>query len=116
MAAKDVLDVQVRVADLERAVAAFDVPLAALGFRRMPYHRDHVPAGCTDDPRRWAKRLWCRRNSAAPAVNLHARVVGSPNARLALLFRDWLRAHPEAVAPYAAFKPGWPLPSRSTPT
>jgi len=104
MAAKDVLDVQVRVADLERAVAAFDVPLAALGFRRMPYHRDHVPAGCTDDPRRWAKRLWCRRNSAAPAVNLHARVVGSPNARLALLFRDWLRAHPEAVAPYAAFK------------
>ncbi len=29
---------------------------------------------------------------------------GSPNERLALLFRDWLRAHPLAVAGYARFK------------
>ncbi|MDQ3708250.1 MAG: GrpB family protein [Actinomycetota bacterium] len=104
MAAKDVLDVQVRVADLDTAAVAFEGPLAALGFQRLPYNHDHVPAGCADDPRRWAKRLWSRRDGAAPAVNLHVRVVGSPNARLALLFRDWLRAHPEAVAPYAAFK------------
>ena len=32
------------------------------------------------------------------------RRVGSPNERLALLFRDWFRAHPSAVTPYAAFK------------
>lgn len=37
-------------------------------------------------------------------VNLHVRVAGSPNERLALLFRDWFRAHPEAVPAYAAFK------------
>jgi GrpB-like predicted nucleotidyltransferase (UPF0157 family) len=30
--------------------------------------------------------------------------VGSPNERLALLFRDWFRAHPGAVAAYGAFK------------
>ena len=28
----------------------------------------------------------------------------SPNERLALLFRDWLRAHPQAVAAYSSFK------------
>ena len=32
------------------------------------------------------------------------RLAGSPNERLALLFRDWFRAHPEAVPPCAAFK------------
>jgi len=37
-------------------------------------------------------------------VNLHVRLVGSPNERLALLFRDWMRANPEAVPPYTAFK------------
>jgi GrpB-like predicted nucleotidyltransferase (UPF0157 family) len=30
--------------------------------------------------------------------------VGSANERLALLFRDWFRAHPEAVPGYAGFK------------
>ena len=32
------------------------------------------------------------------------RLVGSPNERLALLFRDWFRAHPDAVPAYAEFK------------
>ena len=29
---------------------------------------------------------------------------GAPNERLALLFRDWFRAHPLAVPAYAQFK------------
>lgn len=37
-------------------------------------------------------------------VNLHVRGTGSPNERLALLFRDWFRAHSDAVPAYAAFK------------
>ena len=37
-------------------------------------------------------------------MNLHVRLAGSPNERLALLFRDWFRAHPEAVPAYAAFQ------------
>ncbi|MEU4620512.1 GrpB family protein [Actinoplanes sp. NPDC023801] len=105
MAAKPVFDLQVSVADLEVAVAAFDAPLAELGFRRLPYERDHVPAGCGDVPERWVKRFWARRaGSGVVPVNVHCRVVGSPNERLALLFRDWFRAHPEAVPAYAAFK------------
>ena len=103
MAAKDVLDMQVSVADLDRAAEAFDPVLARLGFRRSPYRVDHVPAGRDDDPARWSKRLWLRRGAPGD-VNLHVRRAGSPNERLALLFRDWFRAHPRAIAGYAAFK------------
>jgi GrpB-like predicted nucleotidyltransferase (UPF0157 family) len=104
MAAKDVLDVQVSVADLGPAARAFDGPLDSLGFVRSPYEHDHVPAGKTDDPGRWAKRLWSRRGHPGDDVNLHVRRTGSPNERLALLFRDWFRAHPEAIPAYASFK------------
>ncbi|MFD8478483.1 GrpB family protein [Kitasatospora sp. NPDC059673] len=104
MAAKPVLDLQITVTDLAEAERAFDQPLAARGFRRSPYQRDHVPAGLDDDPARWAKRLWLRRGHADADCNLHVRLLGSPNERLALLFRDWFRAHPEAVPAYAHFK------------
>lgn len=99
MAAKDVLDLQVSVAGLDEAASAFAAPLERAGFERRPYVRDHVPAGSDDDPARWAKRYWTR-----PDANLHVRLAGSPNERLALLFRDWLRAHPAAVAAYGEFK------------
>jgi GrpB-like predicted nucleotidyltransferase (UPF0157 family) len=104
MAAKDVLDVQVSVDDLARTADEFDGPLRSLGFERGPYEHDHVPAGSLDDPALWAKRYWSRRENADGRVNLHVRAVGSPNERLALLFRDWFRAHPSAVPAYAAFK------------
>ena len=56
--------------------------------------------------------------SQAPegAVNLHARLVGSPNERLALLFRDWLRAHPDAVPAYGAFNTTLAAVVRDVPT
>ncbi|GIE28210.1 hypothetical protein Ait01nite_012550 [Actinoplanes italicus] len=104
MAAKPVFDLQVSVADLVAAAGVFDGPLAGLGFVRLPYEGDHVPAGSGDDPGRWVKRFWARRGAGVVPVNLHCRVVGSPNERLALLFRDWFRAHPSAVPAYAAFK------------
>jgi GrpB-like predicted nucleotidyltransferase (UPF0157 family) len=103
MAAKPVYDMQVSVRDLAAAAEAFDPPLAALGLARAPYEADHVPAGWHDPPERWAKRLWTRR-SGEERMNLHMRVAGSPNERLALLFRDWFRAHPEAVPAYGDFK------------
>ena len=115
MAAKPVFDLQVSVRDLAAAAEAFDPPLAALGLHRRPYEADHVPAGRRDDPRRWAKRYWngamSIRDASVPGdalraerVHLHARVAGSPNERLALLFREWFRAHPEAVPAYGDFK------------
>jgi GrpB-like predicted nucleotidyltransferase (UPF0157 family) len=63
-----------------------------------------VPAGSNDDPELWRKRFWSRRGRAADDVNLHVRLAGSPNERLALLFRDWFRNHSSAIPAYAAFK------------
>lgn len=104
MAAKNVLDLQLSVVDLEAAERDFRAPLAELGFAFKPYLGDHVPAGSTDSPQQWAKRYWSRRDHPGDDANLHVRLVGSANERLALLFRDWFRAHPEAVPGYAVFK------------
>jgi GrpB-like predicted nucleotidyltransferase (UPF0157 family) len=104
MAAKEVFDLQVAVADLERAADAFDPPLAERGFVQRPFFQDHVPAGHRAPPERWSKRLWIRHDPSRDAVNLHVRVRGAPNERLALLFRDWFRAHPLAVPAYSQFK------------
>jgi GrpB-like predicted nucleotidyltransferase (UPF0157 family) len=90
-------DIQVSVRNLAEAAEAFDAPLAALGLTRAPHEADDMPAGRLDPPQRWAKRLWCRR-TGAERIDLHVRVAGAPNERLALLLRDWFRAHP-AVAP-----------------
>jgi GrpB-like predicted nucleotidyltransferase (UPF0157 family) len=100
MAAKPVYDLQMSVAALDPG--ALDAPLAAEGFVRKPYEHDHVPAGRDEPPERWRKLMYAR--ETPEPVNLHVRLAGSPNERLALLFRDWLRAHPAAVAAYAAFK------------
>ncbi|WP_329144602.1 GrpB family protein [Streptomyces sp. NBC_01456] len=104
MAAKPVLDFQVSVDDLQEAERAFDQLLADQGFQRSVHQHDHVPAGRDDAPERWAKRLWLRRGHSGEDVNLHVRVLGAPNERLALLFRDWFRSHPGAVPAHSRFK------------
>jgi GrpB-like predicted nucleotidyltransferase (UPF0157 family) len=104
MAAKPVFDLQASVRDLAEAAEAFDAPLRAFGLTRRPWEQDHVPAGRDDDPARWMKRLWGKAEPGGERIILHCRVAGSPNERLALLFRDWMRAHPLAVPAYARFK------------
>ena len=104
MPAKDVLDLQVSVADLHDADRRFDPVLTGLGFERADTVADHVPVGQIDDLAGWSKRLWWRSAAPGRAVNLHVRLVGSPNDRLALLFRDWFRSHPAGVPAYGECK------------
>jgi GrpB-like predicted nucleotidyltransferase (UPF0157 family) len=104
MAAKPIIDLQGSVADLEQAADAFEGSLAAHGFERLPYEEDHVPAGHSEPSERWSKRMWTRTDPSRDAINLHIRKRGAPNERLALLFRDWFRAHPLAVLAYSQFK------------
>jgi GrpB-like predicted nucleotidyltransferase (UPF0157 family) len=105
MAAKPVFDMQISVDDLDAAAAAFDEPLAtAFGLTRRPYEQDHIPAGRNDPPHLWAKRLWTKPAPGGERIIVHCRIADSPNERLALLFRDWFRSHPQAVAAYARFK------------
>jgi GrpB-like predicted nucleotidyltransferase (UPF0157 family) len=104
LAAKDVIDLQVTVADLaqaDRLAPSFE----RAGYVATPYRRDHRPAGDPSDPGRWEKRLW-QSPPGARRVNLHVRVAGWPNQRYALLFRDYLRARPRAAAAYARLKRG----------
>jgi GrpB-like predicted nucleotidyltransferase (UPF0157 family) len=90
--------------DLVAAAPIIDAALEPLGLTRMPWERDHVPAWADDPPEHWVKLAWSNRAPGGERINLHARVVGSPNERLALLFRDWFRAHPAAMPAYSRFK------------
>jgi len=62
-----------------------------------------VPPGRVGEPDRWLKLL------ASPSrderrVHVHVRVLGSPNERFALLFRDFMRANDDARDAWALFK------------
>jgi len=102
MPGKNVLDLQLTVADLARADALSDA-LAAAGFPRLAGGDSDVPHPAGDDPQRWRKRL---HGNADPGqtVNLHLRVKDLPNWRWALLFRDWLRADQPVAAEYLQVK------------
>jgi GrpB-like predicted nucleotidyltransferase (UPF0157 family) len=100
--AKDVLDVQVTVAALDPARLA---PLLdSAGFRRhATIAGDHRPPGADGPTDDWTKLLF----NQAPGgrlTTIHVRAAGRPNQRYALLFRDYLRAHPHAAAAYGELK------------
>ncbi|MBK7369131.1 MAG: GrpB family protein [Candidatus Eisenbacteria bacterium] len=101
LAAKDVIDVQVTVAALGDEVAR---AMLAAGFtHRVDITADHVPAGADPAPALWAK-LYFQTKPGALRAHVHVRVLGAPNQHYALLFRDYLRAHPEAAAALAEIK------------
>ena len=104
LAAKDVLDLQIRVKDLRDADALAQV-LGAAGFPARPgswWDTGHDFGGGKLG-QRWEKRF---HNSADPGrpVNVHVRVEGSPGALLAIAFRDWLRAEAPLRGRYQSFK------------
>jgi len=100
--AKDVIDMQITVASLADADRFADL-LGAAGFPKHPTIDRDNPKAYAPDPEQWRKRLHL---SADPArhANLHVRVDGSPGWRFALLFPDWLRAHPAERDDYLALK------------
>jgi GrpB-like predicted nucleotidyltransferase (UPF0157 family) len=100
--AKDVIDVQVTVAALDRESL---VPaLARTGFVDQDIGTDHRPPGATGPDDDWQKLLF--KPATGRPVNVHVRVAGRANQRYPLLFRDYLRAHPDAAAAYARLKRG----------
>ncbi|MEV0343131.1 dephospho-CoA kinase [Nocardia sp. NPDC050713] len=105
--AKDVLDLQVTVADLAAADGLRDA-LGAAGFPVKAHVTQDNPKPTEGDPdgtdtARWVKRL---HGNADPGrlANVHIRVDGSPGQRFALAFRDWLRTDATAREEYLAVK------------
>ncbi|MDT0264879.1 GrpB family protein [Streptomyces sp. DSM 44915] len=100
LAAKDCVDIQVRVAAPPEP-ASLAPPLTALGYRLRPepWNRKELSGGVS-----------CRKLVFAPPVgaavrhNVHLRAHDGPNARFALLFRDHLRADAAARDAWGAFK------------
>jgi GrpB-like predicted nucleotidyltransferase (UPF0157 family) len=101
LCAKDVIDLQVIVARLDGGVAE---RLRHLGFVQHPeIAADHVPPGYAGPEGDWAK-LFFEQPNGQRRINVHIRQSGRPNQRYALLFRDYLVAHPTAAAAYGELK------------
>jgi GrpB-like predicted nucleotidyltransferase (UPF0157 family) len=98
LSAKDLIDVQMGAADFSMAWKA---RIEAIGFEYRDYTRDHCPPGMELSAEQLEKRFFRMNNRA---VNLHIRVPGRFNFRYALLFRDYLRAHPAAANAYGVVK------------
>ena len=94
LGAKDVIDVQVTVAALTAQVRE---ALAGAGYEHWPsITHDHVPPGEDAASELWGKQFFTEPKGQRRA-NVHVRVHGRLNQRYALLFRDYLRAHPDSA-------------------
>lgn len=100
LAAKDVIDIQVTVQDFTPELEA---AFARAGYARGEHNRDHRPPTATGPDRDWEKQMY-RPPPGTRRMNLHVRRAGSANGRYALLFRDYLCAHPLAAAAYGQAK------------
>jgi len=102
LGAKDVIDVQVTVPDLD-AADGLTGPLRAAGFRQgitREYDVFHGKAGT--DPE--LRKLFMREPEGDRRAHVHVREQGRLNQRYALLFRDYLRSSAEVRAEYELLK------------
>jgi GrpB-like predicted nucleotidyltransferase (UPF0157 family) len=117
LAAKDVIDIQITVATLpasgtHRGDDALLAPMTSLGYvYKAEIFRDHAIPGFTGPDSEWEKWYFhqpagCPPSGARSAhrTHIHVRVQGRANQRYALLFRDFLRAHPVTAEAYAELK------------
>ena len=99
--AKDIIDIQVSVTALSPAV---EKALLSLGYsRRAGIAMDHIPPAGPADPALWGKWYFTPPADLRP-MHLHVRLLGCPNQRYPLLFRDFLRTHPATADAYAQIK------------
>jgi GrpB-like predicted nucleotidyltransferase (UPF0157 family) len=90
LAAKPVIDIQISVADFD-PLDAFRLPLESLGYVFRAENSELT-------------KRYFREPPGQPRVHIHIRRAGSFSQQLALLFRDYVRAHPDVAAEYALLK------------
>lgn len=90
MDAKPIIDVQISVASLD-PVDPFRIPLEFAGFIWQ-----------SDNPE--LTKRYFREKPGARRTHIHVRKLGSFSQQFPLLFRDYLRAHPDEIPPYSAMK------------
>lgn len=102
LAATDIIDIQVGVRSLDLSGDVMDA-MQSLGYQYRPGLRDHRPPGARGPAEDWEKQYF-RDSAGMRPTHVHVRVVGRPNWRYALLFRDYLRANSQARDAYAELK------------
>lgn len=101
LCAKDTLDLQITVAALDQQVTG---ALRAIGYTQADdISHDHRPPDGNGPAEDWTK-LFFRPPPGQRRTNTHVRVSGRPNQRYALLFRDYLIAHPTTATAYGELK------------
>jgi GrpB-like predicted nucleotidyltransferase (UPF0157 family) len=96
--AKDCIDVQVQVDDLDEKTLVSRMEKGGYRCRPEPWNRVEVTNG-----HEFRKLVFAPKEGARTA-NVHVRETGAPNAQFALLFRNFLRADPQARQAWGAFK------------
>ena len=90
LAAKPVIDIQISVADFE-PLDAYRIPLESLGYIFHPENPELT-------------KRYFREAPGQRRIHIHVRRAGSFSEQFALLFRDYLRTHPNMAARYAELK------------
>ena len=102
LGAKDVIDIQITVSDLD-GVDRLTGPLSAAGFRRgTAFEYDVFHGKPAADPE--LRKRFMREPEGERRAHVHIRELGRFNQRYALLFRDYLRASEEVRAAYEVLK------------
>ena len=101
LAAQNVIDVQVTVAELAEATLRGSVEAA--GYVWLDAYSDHLPPGMELEPKQLEKFMVKERPGERRA-NIHIRAEGRFNQKYPLVFRDYLRAHPRSADAYAEVK------------
>lgn len=96
--AKDIIDVQISVAGLTDCL---NETLLDLGYRHHPDLKDNPPSVADADD--WDKQVFTEPPDTR-RFNIHVRRHRASNARQALLFRDYLRMHPQTASAHGRLK------------
>lgn len=91
LAAKPIIDIQISVAEFD-PMNSYQTPLGRLGFQ----YRDRNPE--------LTKRYFKETIGTHERTHIHVRRAGSFSEQFALLFRDFMRCHPEAASEYSTHK------------
>lgn len=100
--AKDIIDIQVTVAELDDP--AIVARLSGAGYETPLAHRHDNYIGIVDLDSPELRKRYCRERAGERPTNIHIQEDGRFNQRYPLLFRDYLRAHPIMRDGYALIK------------
>jgi GrpB-like predicted nucleotidyltransferase (UPF0157 family) len=103
LASKSVIDVQVSV-ESHSELEGVGEELAEAGWiLSHGISRDHEVPGWPSNQRA-ARKMFLDEPPGHRRVHVHVRELGQPNQRYAILFRDYLRAHPYSASAYGTLK------------